>query len=796
MRTVWLLGAILIAGEAEAKVIRGVVSDATTGEPLPAATVWVVGSYDGTITNSEGAYVLETTDLPAVVEVRYIGYLSHRRDVDDTAADIQDFTLEPVPLELDEIVVTAGETGRSIMRKVIAHKREWWNALRTFRVEAYSRFVWRNASGIVAIAESLSDGFWDREKGWREVIKDKRETENLDLDVGLPAARSLNLYDDDIEISGHRLVGVTHPKALDHYDFAIRERRKLDDRVVYDIDVRPRDGLMTAFEGRVAVMDSVFAVLEAELTPNQAFLFPPPFRDYTITIRQQFGNSGGRYWLPVGMQQEINIEVGMPGLQFPPFRGRRISRLTGYEVNVELPDSIFERRRSVVVDSVRVERDSLLSRTALAVPLHEIEQEAYARIDSTLTLQKAFKPTGLLARFIKFDDEEKGKKSGRNGGSKERDNLRRGFPFTPKPELWFNRVDGWHLGSELRRSTKHAGVTLGGAYNFGSTKWSFRGKATTRWGARKRTFASIAGFDGTDVRYRSRLYGRLRMSGRQLLGSADYFDYFRRRGGELTAGYVLRQRRALDLRFAVGIQIERHSSVERNTNWQLRGNTDLQRPNPTIDPGRLHSVSLTVDAGDQDNPPAFLFGRRRMAVAVEHSRPAFGSDFSFTQVRMTLDWRFRTLFRRRLLSNVLDVRVVGSSFVGTLPRQRFDILDTLPVELATFGAFRTWVDRPYEGEESLGLFWEHNFRTVPFELIGWRWMVERNIGLIVHGAHGRTWFDDRTLAVLDYKPQYLDRFHHEIGVSINGLWDLFRVNLTRRLDTSRFYVSVGVARLF
>ena len=109
------MGAILIAGEAEAKLIRGVVSDATTGEPLPAATVWVVGSYDGTITNSEGVYVLETAYLPAVVEVRYIGYLSQRRDVDDTSADIQDFTLEPVPLEMDEIVVTAGETGRSIM---------------------------------------------------------------------------------------------------------------------------------------------------------------------------------------------------------------------------------------------------------------------------------------------------------------------------------------------------------------------------------------------------------------------------------------------------------------------------------------------------------------------------------------------------------------------------------------------------------------------------------------------------------------------------------------------------------
>lgn len=89
----------------------------------------------------------------------------------------------------------------------------------------------------------------------------------------------------------------------------------------------------------------------------------------------------------------------------------------------------------------------------------------------------------------------------------------------------------------------------------------------------------------------------------------------------------------------------------------------------------------------------------------------------------------------------------------------------------------------------LGVFWEHNFRTVPFELIGWRWAAERNIGLIVHGGHGRTWFGDRTL--LDYAPQYIDGFRHELGMSINGLFDWFRLDFSKRLDAPGFFVSVG-----
>ena len=104
------------------------------------------------------------------------------------------------------------------------------------------------------------------------------------------------------------------------------------------------------------------------------------------------------------------------------------------------------------------------------------------------------------------------------------------------------------------------------------------------------------------------------------------------------------------------------------------------------------------------------------------------------------------------------------------------------------------MNRPYEGEKVLGMFWEHNFRTVPFELMGWRWVAERNIGLIVHGGHGHTWFGDGTLKRLDYAPQYTDGFHHELGVSINGLFNLFRLDFTKRLDAPGFSVSAGLVR--
>ena len=358
MRWVWLFVVLLLTTQAQAKVIQGTVTDASTGEPLPAATVHVLGAYDGTISNTEGKYVLSLRSVPAVVEVRYIGYRSQQYHVTEDAADVHDFALEPVPIEMEALVVTAEDMGPNIMRKVIAQKQTWWDSLETFRVEAYSRFVYYKGKGdndsseIVAIVESLSDGFWDGEKGWREVVKDKRETENLD--IALPAAAGVNLYDDETVLVGHLMIGVTHPDALNHYDFVLTGRRKMDEHVIYDIDVKPKHSLKTAFNGRVAVLDSVYALVEVELTPNRAFLFPPPIREFTITMRQQFSNFGGDYYLPVGYQSDVNIEIGMIGLQFPPIKGQRVSRLTGYEVNVVLPDSLYQTARKTHILQVWV----------------------------------------------------------------------------------------------------------------------------------------------------------------------------------------------------------------------------------------------------------------------------------------------------------------------------------------------------------------------------------------------------------------------------------------------------------
>ncbi|MDX1548229.1 MAG: DUF5686 family protein [Rhodothermales bacterium] len=772
-------------------VVRGTVADADTGAPLAAATVHVEGTYRGTITNADGVFELQVPDGPSVLVVRYIGYATARIAVE--GAERLAVRLEPVAYTLGEVVVTGEDPAVRIMREVIERKQRWRAALTSYRAEAYNRFTLRNDTGIVSITESLTDAFWDRDEGMREVVKARRETANFYVDEALPAAFFVtNLYDDDIEISGHRLIGVTHPDALRHYDFRLVGTRRLDDRTVYDITVTPRNRRKSAFEGQVAVLDSAFALLGVELRPGPSFRFPAPIERFDVTYRQQFSNSGGDFWLPVDFRAEIVAEVKMgPLLAFPAFHVDQVSRFTDYVVNVALPDSLFASDDLVRVDSVALAGENLLEADGAAVPLSAPERVAYAGIDSTMGLETAFAPTGMLARFVRTGSGEGSASASVGGGSGLLSVL------DVQPVLWYNRADALHAGLRLGMDAgRYVRLRGGGGFSTGpdgADRWSYRAGVRAETRGAPEVYADASYEARTALRYGTDLYNRLVNSVGVLLGGADYFDYYRAEGIHAEAGVRLD---VLDATLAAGLRRERHRPLGRTTSYDLLGQGEPLRPNPRIGPADLHAVSVRLAAGDDFDPFGF-FGRRRLVAEVEHSPGGgFGSDFEYTRFSVLADVRVPTFYRRRLIPNALDLRIAAGASSGTLPAQRVGTVDGTLGVYAPFGALKTLGGRPYEGDRWLGVFWEHHFRTVPFERIGLEAAVERDLSLIVFGGHGRTWLDDAESAPAFYAPRVPGAFHHEVGIGLSGLLGFLRVDAAFRLDAPGVGIGVAAARIF
>ncbi len=816
----------LLAPAASGQVLlRGIVVDAQTGETLPAASIQIEGTLRGTISNAEGQFTVEADSLPVDLIVRYVGYAPARSRVEQ--ADNVRLALRRMVYQLEEVVVSGDEDPAvRIMREVIRRKKEWRAELETYSADAYNRFTMRNDTGIVSVVESLSKAFWRREGGMREIVVANRQTNNMQIDEYLPAARFMaNFYDDNLDVAGYDFPGVTHPDAFRHYTFTLVGSWRQGDDTVFDIKVEPRNRLKTAFVGRLSVLDGVFAMLDVELTPGESFLFPPPIQNLKITYSQQFADFDGAFWLPVDLRARILLDIAMMRLlALPTIEINQVTRLTNYATNVATPDSLFGGEKEVVVDSASVATTSLLDlgvvrvnvsnggttpatdatadSTAIGasiVPLTRAEAAAYETIDSTMTLEKAYKPTGAMARFIKDDDDDDDDEGGDEGGTG-----RKGLGIAFKPALHYNRAEGVYGGALLERTLANT-VTLRAGAGYGTAGpvageglVSYRGGLSV---AVKETALHADYILGTTTIQGAEPLALSANGLVMLFGGYDYYDYYRRDGFELS---LTTRKPAQDLAFSAGLTAMSLGRLTKITGvFNLFGYDRGHPENPNVllnsrPPGDLSTRSSlwsTIRYGDDDQTFG-VTGRRTVEVGVEWSQPGFlDSELGFARYWLDAEWQLPTFFQRRILSNRLHLRTVAFTTRGDTPLWTYGALDSRMGVVSPFGRFKTLPGRPYLAPSGAALFWEHNFRTVFFEMLGWHNIARKGYGVIVFGGHGQTWGEDPD-TVFAYGPMYGNNTHHEVGVSLSGLFSLFRLDAAFRVDKPGFTIGLGAARLF
>lgn len=94
-----LLGSFLTYGQV---TIRGTVTDVSTGAPLQAASIAVIGTKTVALTNAEGAFTVEVPRAGQRVAVTFVGYFSQTVD----AVNGMEVKLQPESSRLSEVVVS------------------------------------------------------------------------------------------------------------------------------------------------------------------------------------------------------------------------------------------------------------------------------------------------------------------------------------------------------------------------------------------------------------------------------------------------------------------------------------------------------------------------------------------------------------------------------------------------------------------------------------------------------------------------------------------------------------------
>ncbi len=781
-------------------LITGKVVESNGGQPLATANIRAKNTFFATISNEEGVFLIRVSELPVTLIITHIGYADQEVLVNEVG-EIPSIRMQSVSYELGEIVAIPDYSGAEIMQKVIEQKRQWRSRLTHFRARAYTRQTVENETRIVGIREVVSEINWDHVMGIREVVLSKRHTQNVPEEFqAFSVLESMpNFYDDEIPVEGARIIGPTHPAALNFYHFQLVTKQYNGKQIIYEVSVQPKTKLQPTFTGRLFILDEAFVILRAELKPSRT-VFSAFVKDIQVAFIQQF-QVFGNVWLPIDFHMQFEMRLGITGLiRIPKFKITQITHLKDFKLNNQLSIPLFEKDQIVSIDSISIQRDSLFTMFPDRVPFLERERKAYHGIDHTLTFRKAFPATGPLSRWVKI-------------------NIKTSQP-TIKPQKsqgwrpilsWrfqagYNRVSMANMSVTIRPELVHRatesryGLELRGGYSQGISHWPYRVGLRYRWGTRNLGWIQMGYRTEINKRYHS--YHHERSSGTladflrsniflsyfatnngfTLLGLDDYYDYYWRESTDFEIFQTFFDRKG---RLTIGFHDAKHSSLSKQTDFNILGRDIIQRLNPPIDEGRMRYIDFRFDF-------AKSLYKRATAQIEWSSTEIFKSDFSYAKYELGFDWRIETFLKRRANPNVFDVRVTAGTFTGDLPVQRFGVLDVWR-PFSSFGTFKHLSSYPYEGEKYVGVYWQHNFRSAPFEIFNIRSMAKNSFEMILYGGSGRTWISKKKLNTLRYEPHVLDKFYHEAGISLS-LYRLIRIDATKRLDEDGFSIRASFAR--
>jgi TonB-linked SusC/RagA family outer membrane protein len=142
--------------------ISGVVTDATTGAPIPGVNVVVEGTSVGTTTENDGHYSIGIPDNNARLVFSFIGYLAEKIEV--KSQKIIDVQLSPEITDLNEIVVVGYGTQKKLSVvgsiETLAPKQ-----LEVGSTRSLSNNLAGQVAGVIAVTRSGEPGY-DNSNFW------------------------------------------------------------------------------------------------------------------------------------------------------------------------------------------------------------------------------------------------------------------------------------------------------------------------------------------------------------------------------------------------------------------------------------------------------------------------------------------------------------------------------------------------------------------------------------------------------------------------------------------------------
>ncbi|MGB5418783.1 DUF5686 family protein, partial [Algibacter sp.] len=282
-------------------------------EPVSFATIVFKGSTEGTITNENGKFYLESDETWSTLTVTFLGYETLNVPLDKKVNYDLKFILKEEAAQLNAVVIVSGKQSKKnnpaidLLKKIWAHKRS--NGLKQFKQYEYDKyekvefdlntidsaliksklfkgmeFVFEevdtsNVTGKtylpIFINEAVSKVYGDNviNKTKEDLLGNKNSgfsDNQMIIDFVDDLYSDFSVYDNYLKFFDKSFVSPLSRTGINTYNYVLADSTFIDNKWCYNIIYYPRRKNELTFKGDFWVADTTYAIKEINLQASKS----------------------------------------------------------------------------------------------------------------------------------------------------------------------------------------------------------------------------------------------------------------------------------------------------------------------------------------------------------------------------------------------------------------------------------------------------------------------------------------------------------------------------------------------
>lgn len=414
----FLLSFLLLSAAAVAQtVVKGKVTDAHSGDPIPFANIIFKGTTNGTTTDFDGNFSVRTTSAADSLVVSYMGYTTRTKKVQPGVTQTINFQLEEEVTSLQEVVFEAGENpAYAILRNVVRNKAsndkrkltayeydtytkievDVDNMSEKFRQRKVIKKITRVIDSVeqiagedgkpilpIFISESVSRFYYrtNPQLRFENIIKSKingigiQDGTLVTQFVG-SSFQEYNFYQNWLNIVTKEFVSPLADGWRLYYNYDLTDSLYIGDDYCYRLDFFPKSPQDLAFTGTIWITRNEFALKQIDAsigkTANLNFI-------EKIRIQQELEPTSEGAWLPV--KNRVLIDVSELSQTSAGMLAKFYTSNKNPVVNKPRDPSFYEHEIKMEENARQFEQEEYWD-TLRHEPLSESEKNVYRMIDT------------------------------------------------------------------------------------------------------------------------------------------------------------------------------------------------------------------------------------------------------------------------------------------------------------------------------------------------------------------------------------------------------------------------------